>query len=405
MESVRLLLQAGAPAQLGKGLQDVLHAACKSPLQSTNILHALLDAGADINAADASGMTTRCHAADSSRFDTMRVLLESGADVNLGTAAAEAAAAAAEAAAAADRARRREPGMFRMYSAHAASRKWQQSGTPLHFAVRRCAESGDTKGVQLLLDSGADCTSTDCCGGTPLHNACNHKRSAPHAVAAVQLLLAAGADMSQPEHPPAWQPYSTLELGKTAIAVAAWHGRDEVVSCMLSHPSSSSLPASALIAAATDAYMAHTLAYCMPDRGTVAAALQLIMTRLLAAAAGKDVTATQTAVSRLVSLEPMNIQGRGYALKAHRLGLAKAGLRGWLEASSVDLDKERRTTHTMISLSAQCARSDAAEPAPAAAAAPASAAADSSALGACCSELQQLLVAEHGRCAQPEHRT
>ena len=141
---VALLLVAGAPA----AAQDDAPLVAAAAEQDRVALRALLDAGADVNAARADGATALLYAAHWDDLETASLLLQAGARVN----------------AAAD-----------------------HGVTPL----ARACENASVRMVELLLDAGADPNAPQRSGLTPLMTAVR-----TGSVELVRTLLARGADVN-----------------------------------------------------------------------------------------------------------------------------------------------------------------------------------------------------------------
>ena len=219
--TVKLLLERGAdpnagdtrgvvshqyvPLVMTTSLSTCILAGAKVPAESKGygivawskgyevIVRLLLDHGADVNAQMAGGMTAVGNAAASGELDTVRLLLERGARLDLPVHEASYLfpgktldATNGYLALARPTFGRYTPEMVKLLLTHGASpnAKITDDMTPLG----RASEIGDAEPVRLLLAAGADVNAVDASGDTALRLA----RQGHHA-AVVALLLGAGA--------------------------------------------------------------------------------------------------------------------------------------------------------------------------------------------------------------------
>ena len=141
-------------------MNDLMWAASEGQLQNVK---KLINAGEDVNAANAEGDTPLHYAASNGHKDILKILLQAGAAVNAANADGE---------------------------------------TPLHDAVRY----GDKDILNILLQAGAAVNATDSEGDTPLHWAAKggHKDI-------LKILIASGGDVN-----------AITFNGSTVLDVAAW---------------------------------------------------------------------------------------------------------------------------------------------------------------------------------------
>jgi ankyrin repeat protein len=172
-EIIQVLLEAGADLDAADSNKwTVLHSATRQNM--LEVMSQLLAAGADINAADQWGQTCLHHAIREQHLDALNVLLKAGA-ANVGD---------------------------------------DHQRTPLHYAA---CHSPDATAVQLLLSAGAVVDAVDISGCTPLHDAAAVGREAN-----TQVLLNAGAAPGRADN-----------RGFTPLHHAAWKGSFEVARLLL----------------------------------------------------------------------------------------------------------------------------------------------------------------------------
>ncbi|KAI0320597.1 ankyrin repeat-containing domain protein [Amylostereum chailletii] len=173
------------------------------------IVHLLLDHGADVNARGGKYGTAVQAAAYKGRLDVVHLLLERGADVNAHGGEYGMALHAAAFGGSLD--------VLRLLLEHGAdlNRQDSQHGTALHVAARK----GNLQVARLLLQHGADVGAQSCEYGTALHVAALESH-----LEVVDLLLDNGADVNA----------RGCKYG-TALHVAARKGNLEVARLLLQH--------------------------------------------------------------------------------------------------------------------------------------------------------------------------
>jgi ankyrin repeat protein len=194
----------------------LMHAAA---LGSVDSMKRLLDHGADVNARSAAGATALMWAAaDPAK---VRLLVERGADVKV---ASESGRTALLLAAMSDQSAE----TIRLLLARGADPKAldrDQTST-----LSAAANGNDTESVRLLLNAGAAVNQANAGGNTPLMNAATNGN-----LEAVKLLLAAGADVNAQSAAPAQQVKNgTIDLGRfTPLILASAYGPAAVVKTLL----------------------------------------------------------------------------------------------------------------------------------------------------------------------------
>jgi cytohesin len=179
-EHVRTLLKCVPILSFGKDSRGRSMLTCAAALAHTDIVTALLDAGAPINGKDSSGYTALQHAVPSGKEDTVKLLISRHADVNASSAfgvtplhlAGQSHTAAIT--------------KLLLDAGAKVNAKTDNGTTPLHQAVRF-----DSPAVDVLLKAGANVNAKDNEGVTPLHRAAQL-----HDPAIAGRLLAAGADIN-----------------------------------------------------------------------------------------------------------------------------------------------------------------------------------------------------------------
>jgi ankyrin repeat protein len=198
------------------GVTPLMHAAA---LGSIDTMKALLDHGANVNARSAAGATALMWAAaDPAK---VRLLVERGADVK---AASESGRTALMLAAMSDQSAE----TVRLLLARGADPKAldrDQTST-----LNAAASGNDTDSVRLLLNAGAPVNQGNVAGNTPLMNAASNGN-----LEAVKLLLAAGADVNAQAAAPGQQVKNgTIDLGRfTPLILASAYGPASVVKALL----------------------------------------------------------------------------------------------------------------------------------------------------------------------------
>ena len=149
-----------------------LHDAAKDG--DAELVKLLIDAGTDVNKANANEWTPLCTAAANGRTDCVKLLINAGADVNKAD---------------------------------------EDSETPLFTA----AANGHAECMKLLIDAGADVNKVDKEGWTPLSTAALEGHTE-----CVKLLINVGADVNMAD-----------KYGWTPLFWAAWYGRTECVKLLI----------------------------------------------------------------------------------------------------------------------------------------------------------------------------
>ncbi len=193
MEIVKLLLQAGAPADGLVGERSPLGAA--SDTGRLEINRFLLAARADPNGLDSNGETPLCAASASGHADMLQLLLESGATVDAFDAHATPTSAS-------------RSGYHRR-----PHHSWNDSGTALCAA----AAHGHVEVVQMLLQAGASMHVHTASGQCPVFVA-----AAAGRMEIVRLLMASGADI-----------HVLSAQGESPLCAASGSGQVEIVRLLL----------------------------------------------------------------------------------------------------------------------------------------------------------------------------
>lgn len=199
---------------------------------SLEVLHLLLDRGADVNACNKWRETPLLIAANNGHVEAVKALLDAGADPSLCSEAGWSALTFA-----AHKGYDEIVGLLLAAGAPVNCRVTEDLSTPLHKA---CAggKPGHLSSVQQLLEGDADVHALNKWRETPLLTAANHGQSE-----AVEALLAHGAD-----------PCKCTDTGWSPLSIAAYKGHDEVVRLLLEEgaPTEEADPTlSALLQAAT----------------------------------------------------------------------------------------------------------------------------------------------------------
>ncbi|MCY3897528.1 MAG: ankyrin repeat domain-containing protein [Caldilineaceae bacterium] len=182
VETVRLLVEAGADVNAAEGFggNTPLHEAVEEG--NAEIVQILVDAGADIEAEGFMGQTPLGLAAEEGASEIMQILLGQGADS--GTPEGED----------------------------------KQSPTIGSEALFTAIEKGDVETVRLLVEAGADVNAAEGFGGnTPLHEAVEEGNTE-----IVQILVDAGADIETEGF-----------MGRTPLSLAAEEGATEIMRILL----------------------------------------------------------------------------------------------------------------------------------------------------------------------------
>ena len=198
------------------GVTPLMHAAA---LGSLDTMRLLLDKGADLNAKSAAGATALMWAAaDPAK---VKLLVERGADVK---AVSESGRTALLLAAMSDQ----SADTVRLLLERGADAKVldrEQTST-----LAAAAYGNDTETVRQLLKAGAPVNQANVMGATPLMNAASNGN-----LEAVRLLLAAGANVNAVAAPPGQQVKNgTIDLGRfTPLVLASAYGPASVVKTLL----------------------------------------------------------------------------------------------------------------------------------------------------------------------------
>ena len=214
-------LLTGSPAGVNLrdrrgGVSPLMHAAALGSLDS---MRRLLDTGADVNAKSAAGATALMWAAaDPAK---VRLLVERGADVK---AVSESGRTALLLAAMSDR----SADTVRLLLERGADAKALDRDQTSTLAA--AAYGNDTATLQLLLNAGAPVNQANVAGITALMNAASNGNDE-----AVKLLLAAGANVNAVSTAPAQQVKNgTIDLGRfTPLILASAYGPAKVVRTLL----------------------------------------------------------------------------------------------------------------------------------------------------------------------------
>ncbi|KAL7472551.1 hypothetical protein ACHAXS_012928 [Conticribra weissflogii] len=199
---------------------------------SLEVLHLLLERGADVNACNKWRETPLLIAANNGHVEAVKALLDAGADPSLCSEAGWSALTFA-----AHKGYDEIVGLLLAAGAPVNCRVTEDLSTPLHKA---CAggKPGHLSSVQQLLEGNADVHALNKWRETPLLTAANHGQSE-----AVEALLAHGAD-----------PCKCTDTGWSPLSIAAYKGHDDVVRLLLEEgaPTEEADPTlSALLQAAT----------------------------------------------------------------------------------------------------------------------------------------------------------
>jgi ankyrin repeat protein len=214
-----LLLKSPADVNLRErrgGVTPLMYAAA---LGSLDTMRLLLDKGADVNAKSAAGATALMWAAADP--GKVKLLVERGADV---TVVSESGRTALLLAAMSDQ----SADTVRLLLARGADAKAldrEQTST-----LVAAAFGNDTEALRQLLKAGAPVNQANMIGTTPLMNAASNGNDE-----AVKLLLAAGANVNAQAGPPAQQVKNgTIDLGRfTPLILASAFGPARVVKTLL----------------------------------------------------------------------------------------------------------------------------------------------------------------------------
>ena len=179
-----------------------LHDAAKDG--DAELVKLLIDAGTDVNKANANEWTPLCTAAANGRTDCVKLLINAGADVNKADEDSETPLFTAAANGHAEC-------MKLLIAAGADVNKVDKEGwTPLCMA----AWKGRTECVKLLINAGADVNKADKAGWTPLYWAAYNGQTE-----CVKLLINAGADVNKADKLSGYTPlYMAEEEGHTECA-------------------------------------------------------------------------------------------------------------------------------------------------------------------------------------------
>jgi ankyrin repeat protein len=198
------------------GATPLMHAAAIGSLETMKLL---IDKGADVNARAAGGATALMWAA--ADLAKIRLLLDRGADVN---AVSESGRTALLLAAMSDRSAE----IVRLLLSRRANPNIVDEGKTSTFHA--ATFGNDTATIRLLVDAGVDVDAPDVAGGTPLMNAALQGN-----LEAVKLLLSKGARVNAVSGPPGMQVKNgTIALGRfTPLILASAYGPSSVVKTLL----------------------------------------------------------------------------------------------------------------------------------------------------------------------------
>lgn len=220
---VGALLQAGADLNMKErrgGATPLMHAAA---FGSVDTMRLLIDKGADVNARSAAGATALIWSVND--LAKVRLLLDHGANLN---AASESSRTALLVAAMADQSAE----IVRLLLSRGANAKAVDGMKTT--TLRAAAIGNDSETVRQLIDAGVDVNAADMAGGTPLLAA-----AANGNLAAVKLLLAKGANVNAVSSDPGQTPLNqvkngTIALGRlTPLSQAVTFGPVDVVQQLL----------------------------------------------------------------------------------------------------------------------------------------------------------------------------
>ncbi|EGD72606.1 GTPase [Salpingoeca rosetta] len=197
-----------------------LHIASES--DASDVVQLLLKHSADINAKDKEGWTALHYAAFNDRADVVRILLEQGADTTIkhrflfGKTALDLAVS------------RGHSDVIKLLRNPQAVQARPPS-SPQPASLHDACKHGDTARVSALIDKGnVDVSEQDTQSDTPLHVACRHNHAA-----VVQLLLQKGANITTKNN-----------KGQTPLDVAKASGHKAITSMTALQPTTATTPSS-----------------------------------------------------------------------------------------------------------------------------------------------------------------
>jgi ankyrin repeat protein len=211
---IKSLLKAGINPNLrdDEKLSDLLYITCRgdmyiTPCDRLDIVKALIDAGANLNARNCRNETALQLAIDNEKFDIAKILIIAGADVN-------------------------KQDRFRLTALHHASKRGNlsimkmliEAGADLNTqrfdgltALHQAVYSKYLDGVKTLIEAGADLNAQNRYGQTALHVA-----AAENHIDIVKMLIEAGAN-------PQIQLSGTANAGAIPLDLAIMHRHSNIV--------------------------------------------------------------------------------------------------------------------------------------------------------------------------------